>query len=180
VISVSGSTASFAWNAPTSGGPPTAYLIEAWSSSGLSNVASFSTGTPATSLSVGNVPAGTYFVRVRGQNAAGTGAASNEVMLVVSGTAQCTSGPSAPSGLSFGVDGSTATLSWNASAGSPASYLIEAGSSAGSADIAVVDTGTAATTLSATVGAETYFVRVLGQNACGTSTPSNEVVIAIP
>jgi len=57
---------------------------------------------------------------------------------------------------------------------------IAAGSSSGSTDIAVFDTGTTATSLSATVGGGTYFVRVLGQNACGTSAPSNEVVIAIP
>jgi len=179
-ISVSGSTASFVWNPPTSGGPPTAYLIEAGSSPGLSNLASFSTQTPGTSLSVGNVPAGTYFVRVRGQNAAGTGAPSNEAMLVVSGTGPCSSPPSAPSGLTFGVTGSTVSLNWNASAGSPTSYRIAAGSSSGSTDIAVFDTGTTATSLSATVGGGTYFVRVLGQNACGTSAPSNEVVIAIP
>src|SRR5204862_5522575 len=62
IASINGSTVTFAWNAPTpaQGGIPTAYQIEAGSSSGLSNLASFSTGSTATSLSVGNVPAGTY------------------------------------------------------------------------------------------------------------------------
>jgi hypothetical protein len=178
-VSASGSTASLAWSAPTSGGAATAYLIEAGSAPGRSDLAAFSTGTPATSLSVGNVPAGTYYVRVHGQNAAGTGAASNEMALVV-GASVCTLPPGAPSGLAVQIAGSTVTLSWSASAGTLTSYVIAAGSSSGGSDLAVVDTGSTATTMTATVGGGVYFVRVYAKNACGMSAPSNEVIIRVP
>jgi len=177
--SASGSTVSLAWTPPVTGGAPDAYLIEAGSAPGLSDLASFSTGTAATSLSVGNVPAGTYYVRVRGQNAVGTGAPSNEVTLVVGATV-CTSPAGTPAGLTAAVVGSTVTLNWSPSAGSPTSYVIAAGSSPGGVDIAVIDTGSPATTLSATVSSGVYFVRVAGKNACGTSAPSNEAIIQVP
>lgn len=178
-VSASGSTASLAWGASGSGGAATSYLIEAGSAPGLNDLASFSTGTPSTSLSVGNVPAGTYYVRVRGQNAAGTGAPSNEATLVIGGSGLCTSPASAPAGLTAVTVGSTVTLSWSPSAGSPTSYVIQAGSSSGASDLAVIDTQSAATTLSATAGSGTYFVRVLGKNACGVSGPSNEVIVQV-
>src|SRR5207247_421866 len=42
--SVSGSTVTLTWTAPSSGDAPTAYMIEAGTSSGASNLVSFSTG----------------------------------------------------------------------------------------------------------------------------------------
>jgi hypothetical protein len=61
----------------------TSYFVEAGSASGLSNLAAFSTGSTATSFSAGGVPAGTYYVRVKGQNNAGRGPASNQVTVIV-------------------------------------------------------------------------------------------------
>ena len=181
VASVNGSTVTFAWNAATSGGSPTAYLISAGSSPGLSDLAGFSTGSAATSFTVGSVPAGTFYVRIRAANIFGTSAPSNEVMLVVSGSEACSDPPSAPTGLRFTLSGSTVTLAWNASAGSATSYVIEEGSFSGSTNIVVSDTGSTRTRWTATdVGRGTYFVRLRGQNSCGTSTPSNEVVIIVP
>ena len=73
------------------------------------------------------------------------------------------------------------TVAWNAAAGSPTSYILEAGSFPGEADLLVSDTGTTGTTLVATgVGGGTYFVRVRARNACGTSSTSNEVAIVVP
>ena len=180
VASVNGSTVALAWNAPTpaQGGSPSAYQIEAGSFAGLSDLANFSTGSTATSFSGSNVPAGTYFVRVRAVNAAGTSSPSNEVGVVVGGPPPPDK-PSPPSGLVFTVSGSTVTLGWNASIGAT-SYILEAGSSPGRSDIVVSDTGNTARVLVATnVGRGTYFVRVSGRNASGTSASSNEVAIVV-
>ncbi|HYB40500.1 MAG TPA: fibronectin type III domain-containing protein, partial [Candidatus Methylomirabilis sp.] len=78
-----GSFVTASWNAPTTGEAVTSYVIEAGSAPGLSDLGSFGTGTPATTASASDVPAGSYFIRVRAQNAAGTGAPSNEILLVV-------------------------------------------------------------------------------------------------
>ena len=60
-------------------------VIEAGSSSGLANVAAFDTGSAATTLTAPNVPAGTYFVRVRARTAGGTSPPSNEIIVTVRG-----------------------------------------------------------------------------------------------
>jgi predicted phage tail protein len=57
-------------------------VLEAGSATGLSNLASVAIG-PATTFSTSGVPAGSYFVRVRAVNAAGSSAVSNEVIVVV-------------------------------------------------------------------------------------------------
>ncbi len=179
--SVNGSTVTFAWTAgaQAAASAPSAYQIDAGSAVGLSDLASFSTGSAATAFSIGSVPAGTYFVRVRALNAAGASAPSNEVMVIVVGSVACTAAPGVPTGLVFSVNGSTVTLAWNASAGAT-SYILSVGSSPGASDIAVSDTGSAGRNLVATnVGRGTYFVRMSGRNACGTSGASNEVAIVV-
>jgi Carboxypeptidase regulatory-like domain len=79
---VSGSTVTFTWTAPLVG-TPTSYTFEAGSSSGLSNIAVFNTGSAATTFSVPGVPRGTYYLRLRAANALGTSPASNERVVVV-------------------------------------------------------------------------------------------------
>jgi hypothetical protein len=77
--------------------------------------------------------------------------------------------------LSGSVNGSTVTLNWLAPTGAdPAtSYVIEAGSSSGSTNIAVFDTLTPATTLTVNgVPPGTYFVRVRAKNSSGVA-PTN-------
>src|SRR5262249_4005233 len=57
-----GSTVVLNWPAPAGGDPPTSYSVQAGSSNGMSDLANFDTGSTATSLTVLNVPSGTYFV----------------------------------------------------------------------------------------------------------------------
>jgi hypothetical protein len=140
------------------------------------------TGNAVPSFSASGVGAGTYFVRVRSGNALGLSDPSNEAVLVVGAGAPgpCTGPPGASTGLQSAVNGSTVTLFWIAAAGAPTSYVLEAGSFAGGANVAVSDTGTAATSLTASnVGAGTYFVRVRARNACGTGGASNEATVVV-
>jgi hypothetical protein len=174
--SSSGSTVTLTWNAPSTGAPPTSYVIEAGSSPGAANLANFSTGSTATSFSTSGVAAGTYYVRVRASTSGGVSAPSNEVTLMVGGG--CT-GPAAPSNLAAAVSGSTVTLTWAAGNGAT-SYLLLVGSGPGRNDLLVGDLGSAATMLTASnVTAGTYFVRVQALNACGQSGPSNEAVVTV-
>jgi hypothetical protein len=167
------------WGTPTNGDPPTAYIVEAGSGPGLANLANFSTGSTRTFFEASGVGNGTYYVRIRAVNAFGTSAASNEAVLIV-GVAPGAP-PAAPRGLTNTVNaGGTVSFEWQAPSGAPTSYLIEAGSRSGLADLANIDLGSRATTMTATgVGAGTYFVRVRARNAFGTSAPSNEIAVTV-
>jgi hypothetical protein len=79
--SVSGTTVSFTWGAPSVGTGPFQYRLEAGSATGLSNIASVT--LPSPSFVVPGVPPGIYYVRVRALGAGGAGPVSNEVVVVV-------------------------------------------------------------------------------------------------
>jgi hypothetical protein len=177
---VVGSTVTLGWSAPASGGTVTSYVVEAGRAPGDSSVTVTDTGSPSTRLTAVAVTFGTYVVRVKARNSAGTSGPSNEVVILVGGGAgPCAAPPTAPGGLNAAVTGQQVTLRWNAPAGSPTTYIIEAGSSSGASDIANFVTGTVATSLTATATAGTYFVRVRARNACGTSGASNEVIVSL-
>jgi len=178
----SGSTVTLAWLAPTSFDPATSYIIEAGSSPGAANLASFDTGNAATTLTVTAVPSGTYYVRVRATNSSGAGVPSNEIVLTIQVSTPCDVAPGAPTALAAAVNGSSLTLTWNPPSGGCALsvYAIEAGSASGLANLANVNTGNTATSFSASgVDAGTYYVRARSANGAGQSGPSNEVVVTI-
>jgi hypothetical protein len=145
----------------------------------LANLANFSTGNAQTMYQASGVGAGTYFVRVRALNAAGVSATSNEAVLVVA-NGPCTP-PGAPSGLApTSSAGGVVSLIWSAGAGAATSYILEAGSAPGLSNLANSDLGSAAQTFTAAgVASGTYYVRVRAKNACGTSGPSNEIVVSM-
>lgn len=179
--SVNGSTVTLTWLVPTSSDPATSYVIEAGSSAGSANIAVFDTLSTATSFTANGVPAGTYYVRVRARNSAGTSSASNEVVLLVGGGG-CTNAPGPPSGLTSSVSGSSVTLSWTGPVGgcAPTGYVLEAGSSTGSSNLANFNTGSTATTFSdGGVPNGTYLVRVRAANGIGHSDPSNEITVVV-
>ena len=181
--SSAGSSISLSWTAPGSGGPAAAYIIEAGSSSGLANLANFSTGTSATSYSAGGIANGTYFVRVNASNTGGTSGPSNEVALRVG----CTSAPVAPGSLHTNSNsGGTVQFGWTApnysgTSNGPTSYVLEAGSGPGLSNLAVMDLGSAATSFTASgIAPGTYYVRVKAKNLCGTGSASNEFQLIVP
>ena len=184
--SVNGSTVNLGWLGPTSGDQPTSYVIEAGSAPGLSNIVVFDTGTAAGGFTATSVPTGTYYVRVRAKNAAGTSGPSNEVIVTVgSGSPPPCIGAllGTPTNLAVSINGSTATFTWNATAGiggcAPTEYSVVAGSTPGTENLGAFLTGSTATTFSAAdVPAGTYYVRVRGVNL-GYSPSSNEVTVIV-
>jgi predicted phage tail protein len=173
----SGRTVSLFWTASAAGEPATSYTIEAGSAPGLANLAQLVTGTPASSLNVPNVPPGTYWVRVRGSNAAGVGAPSQNVAIVMGSSSGCVGLPGAPVLLTPVVSGNNVSLNWNAPTVGAfvTSYVLMAGSVPGVTDLANFSTGTAATSFAASAPSGLYHVRVAAANACGIGLASNEV-----
>jgi hypothetical protein len=170
---VTGSTVDLSW---TSVAGATRYQLRAGTSPGGSNAFNGDVGT-VTTLKAVNVPNGSFFVRVFAVNAAGESAASNEVRVDVGVSGPCSAPPS-PANLTRSVNGSLVSLTWNASTGAT-SYVVEAGSASGLANLANIDTGSATPGLLANAPPGTYFVRVRSKNGCGLSAPSNQVTVQV-
>ena len=175
---VSGSTVTVGWTPPATGPAPLGYQLEAGSAPGIADLAVLPTAS--TLLTFPGIPAGTYFVRVRSLGSGGASSPSNEAVVVV-GSGGCTGPPPAPGQLASAVNGRIVTLAWTvaATANGPASIVLEAGSAPGLANLAVVavDGGLRTITVEAPPGV--YYVRLRGQNACGTSGASNEIFVTV-
>jgi lysophospholipase L1-like esterase len=179
--SVSGTSVTFTWTKPTSG-TPTSYVIEAGSSSGKTDIAVINTGNTNTSYKASNLSAKKYYVRVRGRDSSGNGPASNEVSFTIGSSSggSCTSVPGPPRNLTGSADGTKLTLKWSApSTGcAPTGYLVQAGSSSGSSNIAQISLGLV-TTFVANAPSGTLYLRVRARNGAGTGSASNEVKVVI-
>jgi hypothetical protein len=174
--SVTGTTVSFAWGPPSSGGPVTNYVLVAGLTPGFS--APFATlplgATPG--FVVPGVPAGTYYARVLAQNASGTSAPSNEVVFTVAGTEP----PGAPTLHAPTVSGSTVILSWIAgSGGTPTGYTLSASVTPGGPPIVTVPLVGTSVSFSG-VPSGTYYLRLTASNSSGTSPPSAQVTLTVP
>jgi hypothetical protein len=170
------------WTAPPSSGCSTAapsYILEIGSAPGLSNLTNAPIGS-ATSVSIpaSGVPAGSYYFRVRAQNTAGTGPASNEIVLTFGGGA-----PGVPGTLTISVVALQPKLVWSAPAtgGAVTAYILEVGLAPGLKNLGVFTLPASPTTL--TIGMPsrgTYYFRVKAQNSSGISAPTNEVKLIVP
>lgn len=165
---VSSTTVTLAWLPPT--GDATGYVVEAGSAPALTDLGSASTN--ALQLTVGSVPQGNYFVRVRATNAGGTSGSSNEVLVSVGTPCQL---PAAPANVVAAVTGSLLTLTWTGTSGS---VRLEAGSAPERTDLFNGDIG-AVTSVSGVVPDGYYFLRLRGRNTCGFGAPSPEVLVTI-
>lgn len=90
--------------------------------------------------------------------------------------------PGAPTGLTAQVAARAVTLQWQAPAvGTPTSYLLDAGTGPGLANLlSGVDIGPGTTVTFASVPPGTYFVRLRTRTGTTASAPSNDVVIHVP
>ncbi len=168
---VVGNTISVSWQPPP-GSAVWTYLVQAGTAPGASNVYSGGVG-PITSVS-SPISNGTYYIRVAAQNLAGTGPASADIV------AQVGSPPGPPQNAVATASAGVITLSWNppASGGAVSTYIVQAGTASGAANVFNGAVG-AGIVVSGAVSPGTYFLRVLAQGAGGTSAPSNEATVSV-
>lgn len=171
--SVSGTTVTLSWTPANPGGAVSSFEVEVGPTPGSAAYGRVAlTQSPA---SVPNVPPGSYFMRLRSVGAGGTSAPSPEIAAVVS--TPCAA-PGAPS-LSAVVSGGVVSLLWSAPPGSaPPSYYLGVGSASGNDDLGVFPMG-AATSVSVTPPAGTYYVRVAAANACGVGPVSSAIAVMV-
>ncbi len=164
------------WSAPSTG-VTQGYQLAVGTAPGLANLGAQNYAASVTALS-GPAPYGTYFARVLATNVCGVSPPSNEVTLVVQ---PCAAAPRAPTGLAISKSGTFLTITWSAPAGTPpTSYTLAVGSAPGLSNLAVLPTGNTGTSLAGNAPPGTYYVRVIAQNACGASGPSNEFLVTVP
>jgi hypothetical protein len=166
-VLASGPTVTLTWT-PAPGGVATSYLVEASTAPGQfpPNLLTLNTGNASTTLVVPGAPTGVYYVRIRAVDASGPSAPSNEVQVIVGVVGG--SCPSAPQNLFVSSQSAgTISIAWQAPlTGAPTSYVIQAGSAPGLADLASFDTGsTALAFVAGGVPAGSYYVRVYGRSS---------------
>jgi hypothetical protein len=130
-----GRTIAIAWTAPTTGDPVTNYVLEVGSAPGLANLVVLPVGAGLSFVAPG-VPDGTYWLRVRGSNAAGIGVPSQDLGVTMGVAGGCVGLPYAPVLQAPAISGSLLSLAWDAPGGTvaPTSYVLFAGSAPGRAD----------------------------------------------
>ena len=83
---VNGPTVTLNWTNTITGGVATELIVEAGSAAGRSDLGELHAQPGSTSLTVGGVPPGRYYVRMRSRNVTGTAPVSNEVIVHVPGS----------------------------------------------------------------------------------------------
>lgn len=141
-------------------------------------------GGPYTRRNIGGLttfavtaPAGGYYLRVRGINAAGEGLPSNEVFVQTQGTLEP---PGQPTGLSASLNGRDVTLLWSApSSGGPVDdYVVDVGVSL--SRVAASVTSLEEQIFAPNVPAGRYYARVRARNARGLGPPSPILTVDVP
>jgi hypothetical protein len=94
----------------------------------------------------------------------------------------CSAPPATPTGVSHTKAGDVATLTWTAPPADEqvTSYVIEAGSQPGANNQGTFVAPGTATSFQRQAPAGTYYVHMFARNGCGTSPPTQDIVITIP
>lgn len=177
-----GSTLVISWTGAT--GPNVSdVVLDAGTAAGRSDIASgISIGASGTFVA-SNVPAGQYFVRLRAVGPAGLSGVSNEASAIVGGVGGGSGDvPGSPDGFRATASGSTVTLTWYAPEDGPVptSYLLEAGSRPGAADLVAGYPLPASLRVTLPgVPPGVYYVRLRSVNGGTTSVAGGEVRLVV-
>ncbi len=120
---------------------------------------------------------GDYYVRIIGANGAAESAPSNEIVLPVRNGCYA---PGAPTNFTQIVRGTLGFLAWNpGNGGQPTTYTVRASGTPNDPNPPVqLPLNALALTLGIPPGS--YYVHIVASNACGTSAPSNEILVTAP
>lgn len=123
------------------------------------------------------IGAGDYYVRMRAANGGALSAPSNEVLVPI--RAGCVA-PGAPTNFTQIVRGTLGFLAWNpGNGGQPTTYTVRASTIANDPN-PPVQLPLAALSFTLGIPPGSYYVHIVGTNACGVSGPSNELLITSP
>jgi hypothetical protein len=177
-VSVVASTVTISWTPATSGGIAQSYVVEAGTAPGVVNIGAIPSPGTGTSLVVGGVPPGVYWVRVRARNALGTSAGTSPDAQVVVGPCEA---PGTPTAFTAAGSDTLASFTWAppASGGAVQGYRLEVGSAAGLSNLLVLPLPATPTSFQANGPYGTYFTRLRATNACGVSEASVERQIVL-
>jgi hypothetical protein len=180
--SFDGTVLSLNWNIATNAATPESYVIDLGTSPGQSNLGTHDLGSNRLSVTATNVLPGVYYARLRARIASVLSGFSNEVNFVITSAPPCHAAPFAPSALRANIIGNTLSLSWVPPllSGVISSYVVEAGTSPGLANVLNFNTGSAVSVFSTPAPSGLYWVRVRAVNACGVSLPSGEILVTVP
>lgn len=129
------------------------------------------------SFSAAGVGAGNYFVRIKGVNGAVESTASNEIELPV--RAGCHP-PAAPTNFGAIIRGTLGLFQWNPGSGGRASLYIVQASFVPNDPAPPIQLPLGTPYFNIGIPPGSYYVRVVATNACGTSGPSNEILVTAP
>ena len=174
--------ATLSWGAATDNVGVLRYNVHRSTSAGFAPSLANRIAQPTTTGYVDNTAAGSYFYKVTAGDAAGNiGSSSNEAAATVSAD---TSAPSAPSGLTAPVSGSTANLAWSAATDNVGvvRYNVHRGTSSGFVPAAGnrIAQPTATSYADSGLAIGNYFYKVTAEDAAGNiSAASNEAAVTI-
>lgn len=173
-------------------GTPDGYRVEVGTAHGET---AYSALTPshAIAFDLTNLPAPTYFIRVRPVYGAAYGYNSEELVVSPGGTipsgnpasvpgaaAQCVAPPGAPRQFSVTADGAAVALRWQPGAGESASgYRLQVGTAPGLQNVLIKDFAANVLGVTATATPAAYALRLGATNTCGTSEWGPETMLYV-
>jgi hypothetical protein len=129
------------------------------------------------SFSASGIGQGDYYVRIRGVNSGVPSAVSNEILLPVRNGCYA---PGAPTNFGAIVRGTNGFLQWNpGNGGRPTGYIVRASFGPNDPN-PPVQLPLTNSFFNLGIPPGSYYVHVVAVNACGTSAPSNEIVVTAP